>query len=216
MSISLIEHAWIDLSAAPQAPFAITPLSDADAPCWSGVLDLGPGATHTLDAGLRHDLFVLQGEVMAGGQHLATGDFLTRCHGTVVRAGEGGARVLLYRQACNTLCQPLLQPSAGRVWHGGINPHMRIAPLAGGRHHVSLVAWQPQARTRAHAHPSGEEMFVLSGVLRDGERHHPAGTWLRLHPGAEHAPFADEPAVILLRHGHLPDTKDRAGPANQA
>jgi hypothetical protein len=46
-------------------------------------------------------------------------------------------------------------------------------------------------------------MFVLSGELSDADERYPSGTWMRLHPGSAHAPFARVPTVILLRHGHL-------------
>jgi quercetin dioxygenase-like cupin family protein len=85
---------------------------------------------------------------------------------------------------------------------------MHIAPLASGRQHVSLVEFHPGAQTHDHTHPSGEEIFVLSGELRDANERYPAGTWLRLHPGARHAPFAEVPTVILLRHGHLRATPE--------
>ncbi|MGF6771756.1 hypothetical protein P3T18_004243 [Paraburkholderia sp. GAS199] len=208
MQTNLIERAWVDIEAAPRGNSTVTHLTDAAAAQWTGIVELPAGATYRLAAGMRHDVYVLRGKVGAGGYALVADDFLTQCAASVLSAGEAGARVLLYRQASGLAddapCRPRLGTASERTWHVGVNARMRVAALTGGRHHVSLVAWNPDARTRAHTHPHGEEIFVLSGELADADERYPAGTWLRLHPGAAHAPFADVPTTILLRHGHLP------------
>jgi quercetin dioxygenase-like cupin family protein len=203
MQGKLIEHKWIDLAAAPYDAGAVTHLSGAADPQWAGIVDLGVSGTYALAAGWRHDIYVLRGTVDVGGRVLGAEDFLVRCGAGLVSAREEGARLLLYREAADARCEPAVEGAAERVWHDGRNPHMRVVPLASSGHRVSLVAWAPGARTRDHGHANGEELFVLSGELRNGGERYPAGTWLRLRPGARHEPFAEQPAVILLRNGHL-------------
>ncbi|OTP70611.1 hypothetical protein PAMC26577_26515 [Caballeronia sordidicola] len=203
MQTQSIERAWVDLNAGPRGTCEINHLTHAEDAQWLGVVDLGPFATYTVDAGKRHDLYVLQGDAETDDHSLHTHDFLILCNATVVGAGESGARLLVYRQACASVCHPLLRTARDRAWREGVNPRMRVVSLANGVQHVSLVAWEPGARTRDHTHPSGEELFILSGEIRNAEECYPAGTWLRLHPGATHAPYAEVPTVILLRHGHL-------------
>jgi quercetin dioxygenase-like cupin family protein len=198
-----IERGWIDLDAAPRDTSKIIHLTDAAEPRWVGIVDLGPSETYALDAGYRNDLYVLQGHVDVDAHALDADDFLIQCDSTLVHADKGGARLLVYREASESACEPTVRSARERVWRDGINPRMQVAPLAGGGQKVSLVAWRPGARTIDHPHPRGEEIFVLNGELRDGEERYPAGTWLRLHPGVRHAPFAEAPTTILLRHGHL-------------
>lgn len=204
METGLIERARINLDATPHGTFEVTHLTDAGDPRWTGIIDLGPLATYTLGAANRHDIYVLQGDAEANGYSLVTGYFTTLCDSTIVRAGDRGARLFVYREIKNSHCRPLIRTAKTRTWREGVNSLMQVAPLVSGSHHVSIVSWQPGARTRGHTHPSGEEIMVVSGELRDADERYPAGTWLRLHPGAPHAPFAEVPTVILLRHGHLP------------
>jgi quercetin dioxygenase-like cupin family protein len=203
MQTKLIERGWIDLDATRRESCTVTHLTDTAEPRWVGIVDLGPSASYTLEAGKRHDLYVLGGKVSVDGHALDADDFLIRCDTAVVHAGEGRARLLAYREASVARCDPIVRSARQRVWRDGFNPRMRVVPLAGGGQHVSLVAWQPGARTHDHSHPNGEEIFVLSGELRNANERYPAGTWLRLYPGARHAPFAEVSTVILLRHGHL-------------
>jgi quercetin dioxygenase-like cupin family protein len=208
MQGELIEHKWIDLEAAPHDAGAVTHLTNAADPQWTGIVDIGPSGTYALAAGWRHDVYVLRGTVEIGGRVLGADDFLVHCGAAVVSAGEAGARLLVYREATDARCEPLVEGATERIWHDGRNPHMRVVPLANRGHRVSLVAWEPGARTRDHGHANGEELFVRSGELRNGGERYPAGTWLRLHPGARHEPFAAQPAVILLRNGHLRAASD--------
>jgi anti-sigma factor ChrR (cupin superfamily) len=52
-------------------------------------------------------------------------------------------------------------------------------------------------------HPGGEEIYVISGNLRDDSGSYPAGTWLRFPPGSSHCPVAVEDAVLWIKSGHL-------------
>ncbi|WP_246792963.1 cupin domain-containing protein [Burkholderia perseverans] len=214
-----IERGWVDLDAPLRHADGVIDLSAPHDARWTGIVEIAPRHVWPLGTGQRHDLYLLAGDAGLDGEPLATGDFAIRFAPAVVRAGERGARLLVYREptdagdaadhASPRHDMPPTQRAASRVWRPGRHPLLRVATLAGGGHHVSLVAWQPGARTLDHAHAAGEELLVLSGELRDGDARHRAGSWLRLHPGARHAPFAGAPAVILLRHGHLRAT---AGP----
>lgn len=200
---TLIERAWVDPDGAPPAVSAITHLTDAADPQWAGIVGLGPSQTYALDAGWRYDVQILRGDVDADRHPLLTGDFLSLCDPATLRAGPAGARLFVYREAAARRCEPVVHAARQRVWFDGRHPRMRVVPLSDNGHRVSLVAWQPGARTVDHAHPQGEELFVLSGELLGADEPYPAGTWVRLHPGARHRPFAQVPTVILLRHGHL-------------
>lgn len=203
MQNALIERAWVDLDVvSPYAP-RITHLTDAAEPRWTGVIDLGPSDTFSLEDGLRYDFYLLHGSVEIEGHTFSADDFLIQRDSTVMQAGEEGARLLAYREAGDGSHHRLERLAKGRKWRTGINPQMEVATLDGGPHQISLVSWLPGAQTRLHSHPRGEEMFVLSGEISDGENRYPSGTWLRFHPGSTHAPSALVPATILLRHGHL-------------
>jgi hypothetical protein len=203
MQIDLIEHGWTDVFAALRDAGTVTHLSNPDDPLWAGIVDIGASETYRLDAGSRHDLYVLRGNADLDGRALQYDDFAVQCGSGRVSAGPGGARLFVYRQASNAQCEPTVSSAASRAWRAGRNPRMRVAPLSDNGHLVSMVAWQPGAHTRDHAHSNGEEIFVLSGELRNAYERYPAGSWLRLHTGSRHEPFAEVPTVILLRNGHL-------------
>jgi anti-sigma factor ChrR (cupin superfamily) len=78
-------------------------------------------------------------------------------------------------------------------------------PLHGyGSEHVALVRWAPGTVFQPHSHPSGEEIYVLSGVFQDEHGTYPAGSWLRNPPGSVHRPWSEPGCTIWVKTGHLP------------
>lgn len=70
---------------------------------------------------------------------------------------------------------------------------------------VTLVRWAPGAGLSEHVHPGGEEMFVVSGLIRDTQGNYPAGAWLRQPRLSRHQPVAGpEGALTFIKVGHLP------------
>jgi quercetin dioxygenase-like cupin family protein len=203
MKLEMIEIARIDLAENLMPTNRVSSLSTADDPRWAGVVTLAPSHVYVLPALSRHDVYVLRGRVEVGSDVLDEGAFASRCEAGVLRAGSEGARLFVYREPAPVHCEAITQRASEREWHAGQNPGMRIAPLSNSGHRLSLVAWEPGTRTRDHGHRNGEEILVLGGELRSHHHRYPAGTWIRLHPGARHEPFAEIPTVIMLRNGHL-------------
>ena len=69
---------------------------------------------------------------------------------------------------------------------------------------VALEKWPSGARARRRRHVGGEEVFVLSGELKDERGAYPRGTWLRIPHMSEHRPYAERETVIWVKTGHLP------------
>jgi hypothetical protein len=203
MKPEMIEIAKIDLAENLTATSRVLPLSAADDPHWAGVVTLAPSHEYALPARSRHDIYVLRGSVEAGSHLLDEAAFASLCEAGVLRAGSEGVQLFIYREAAPVHCEAITRRASEREWHAGQNPGMRIAPLSSGGHRLTLVAWEPGTHTRDHDHRNGEEILVLSGELRSHHHRYPAGTWIRLHPGARHEPFTEIPTVILLRNGHL-------------
>jgi anti-sigma factor ChrR (cupin superfamily) len=77
-------------------------------------------------------------------------------------------------------------------------------------HHVTtetvrLVRFAPGVRLDSHAHPAGEELFVLEGSFGDEAGHYSKGTWVRSPAGSSHAPYSDEGCLLWIKTGHLPN-----------
>ncbi len=68
---------------------------------------------------------------------------------------------------------------------------------------VVLVRLPAAAPGIPHTHPGGEEIFVVSGRIRDEHGEYGAGSWLRQPPGSAHCPVALEDAVLWVKSGHL-------------
>ena len=64
---------------------------------------------------------------------------------------------------------------------------------------TSIVAYAPNSKFSSHAHPKGEEFFVLSGTFSDEYGDYPAGTYVRNPPGSEHKPFSREGCLIWVK-----------------
>jgi hypothetical protein len=196
----MIEHSAVDLLDASSR---VVQFTDSLDPRWSGVLVLAPGESTEFAAPARNDLFVLNGTLADGAARvLESGDFAIRRGALQLRAGPAGAQVLAYRDTRDVQCSEITVTRDERPWREGRTPGMLIANLSNAGHALSLVMWQPGARTRHHSHPGGEEIFVVRGELCEDTRH-PAGSWMRLHPGSWHAPHVETPTLILVRSGHL-------------
>ena len=196
----MIEHAHVDLNDDSSRLVRFTP---ADDPLWSGVMVLAPGESAALEAGGRHDLFVVDGTVdLEEGRLLERGAFATRRGRPLLRAGPDGAKVFAWRDASSASGDDTTLARSDQPWREGRTPGMLAANLSNEGHALNLVMWQPGALTQRHAHPGGEEIFVLRGELCEDEPR-PVGSWMRLLPGAWHAPHVQTPTLLLVRSGHL-------------
>lgn len=66
-------------------------------------------------------------------------------------------------------------------------------------HTTSFVRFEPGASFAPHAHPLGEEIYVLEGVFSDENGDYPAGTYLRNPPGSMHKPFTKEGCTLCVK-----------------
>ncbi len=191
--------------AAPAAvqppPTACTHLSAAYDARWAGIQTLAAFDELDLPTDARHDFYVLQGSVLERGQRHVAGTFFSRNQLSRLTAEAGGSTLFWYRDTVAPRSGHETWAQHELEWWDGSVHGMRVAPLSKLHHRVSLVQWQPGTRTARHTHPHGEEIFVLSGELRDEHGAYPAGSWIRLHPGSGHAPFAEQHTLILLRNG---------------
>jgi anti-sigma factor ChrR (cupin superfamily) len=91
------------------------------------------------------------------------------------------------------------------AWNPGLVPGLSLMPLhEHGGVSTALLRWAPQTRFSTHAHPGGEEILVLDGVLRDEDGDYAAGTWLRNPRGSRHTPFTGaEGALIYVKTGAI-------------
>ena len=64
---------------------------------------------------------------------------------------------------------------------------------------TSVVRYEPGSSFNSHAHPLGEEIFVLGGVFEDEHGRYPAGTYLRNPPGSRHAPASPKGCDLLVK-----------------
>jgi len=64
---------------------------------------------------------------------------------------------------------------------------------------TSVVKYEPGAEFKRHAHPLGEEIFVLSGDFADENGKYPAGTYIRNPPGSSHEPFSEKGCTLFVK-----------------
>ncbi|PSB39321.1 cupin domain-containing protein [Aphanothece minutissima] len=118
---------------------------------------------------------------------------------------EGGCTILVKLRQMDPADQTRVVIDTGSsTFVPGLVPGLCVLPLhAFGLEHVALVRWEPGTRFPLHAHPGGEEIFVLEGVFEDEQGAYPAGTWLRNPPGSRHVPFSGSGCLIWVKTGHL-------------
>ena len=74
----------------------------------------------------------------------------------------------------------------------------RVGPAESGQV-TSIVRYSPGARFPEHAHPEGEEIFVLEGVFSDQLGHATPGMHVLNPEGHRHAPWSEEGCVIFVK-----------------
>lgn len=68
---------------------------------------------------------------------------------------------------------------------------------------TSLLRFAPGTQAPHHAHPWGEEVFILDGSLEDESGIYPTGTWIRNPAGTAHEPFSKGGCTLLLKTGSV-------------
>jgi len=66
-------------------------------------------------------------------------------------------------------------------------------------HTTSVVRYEAGSKFATHAHPLGEEIYVLDGTFSDEFGDYPVGSYLRNPPNSQHAPFSKDGCVILVK-----------------
>lgn len=199
----MVQRGHVDIGALSSRAPVLLSLSAPQARPWAGVYALAPSEPLVLADRARHDIYVLEGELIEQELTHPAGSFVSRGQAMTLRAGPAGTSLFMYRDELARKSGHETWRPDELVWHAGTVPGMTVSPLAETHHWLALVRWRPGTRTPTHRHPRGEEIFVLDGELRDDEGVYPAGTWLRYAPGTGHAPFAEQETLILLRNGHL-------------
>ncbi len=69
---------------------------------------------------------------------------------------------------------------------------------ASGRPPTFMLRFEPGASYPNHAHPAGEEVYVLEGTVRFGSVELVAGDYLYTPPGATHAVHSREGCTMLF------------------
>jgi hypothetical protein len=170
---------------------------------WAGVVRLAPNDTIAVDTDTRNDFYLIAGELKERGKSYVRGTFLRRGRGASMQASERGALIFVYRDTeIDGAMESTILPQQ-LAWFAGGGEGMRVAVIASTPERLMLVSWVGGTTIRRHSHVRGEEIFVLEGELRDERGRYPQGTWVRLHPGAMHAPYAETPTLTLVRSGHL-------------
>ncbi len=71
------------------------------------------------------------------------------------------------------------------------------------RDRMWLERWRAGARQPAHAHPEGEELFVLEGEMADEHGRYGAGSWVRNPAGSRHEPWSSAGCLLYVKTGGL-------------
>jgi anti-sigma factor ChrR (cupin superfamily) len=98
-------------------------------------------------------------------------------------------RAVVQSDACDWIASP-----APGVWR---KPLDRAGGESGRA--TSIVRYDPGAGFPSHAHPDGEEIFVLEGVFGDEQGEYPAGTFLLNPPGSRHAPHSERGCLLFVK-----------------
>lgn len=204
--ISTAQQDWV---ASPMAGVWRKPLAreDAERGHATSIVRYDPGARFSAhDHPRGEEILVLEGVFSDD-----TGDYPA---GTYFRNPEGFRHAPFSKEGCVLLvklhqfmaddtehvvidtCNATFQPGSG---------NLQVLPLhQHNSEQVALVRWPAGEHFQAHTHFGGEEIYVISGELKDEYGSYPAGTWIRSPHLSQHNPFVEEDTLIWVKVGHLP------------
>ncbi|MDC0598428.1 cupin domain-containing protein [Gammaproteobacteria bacterium] len=91
-------------------------------------------------------------------------------------------------------------------WLAEGNGGIKVLPLhQHNSEQVLLVDWSANEDYARHKHNKGEEVYIISGELKDEFGSYPAGSWIRLPHDSEHSPYVEEDTLFWVKVGHLPE-----------
>ncbi len=198
---------WVDANAKG-VQRRLMERGEGDLPLSTYLVRYAPGSRYPHhDHDLDEELLVLEGELADEAGHYGAGTYILNPRGSAHAPYSKGGCTLLVK--LNRL--PAAEGERRVVdtrnggWQGppeGVRRLSLFGAKDGANAYVSRFT--PGARVPHHAHPGGEELFVLEGEIRDEFGTYPAGTWIRQPHGSEHAPFSETGALVLVRRGYLP------------
>lgn len=208
----VIDATRVDWQPSPRAGVWRKPLAreDAERGHATSIVRYDPGSRfHAHDHPQGEEILVLEGTFSD-----ETGDYPA---GTYFRNPEGFRHAPFSEEGCVILVklhqfrrgddEHVVIDTASASWRPGIGG-LQVLPLHEFEgESTALVRWPAGEKFQPHSHFGGEEIFVISGELRDEHGIYPAGSWLRSPHLSEHCPWSEEETVIWVKVGHLhPET----------
>ncbi len=134
--------------------------------------------------------------------------------GTYLLNPEGFRHAPFSREGCVLFVKLRQYPGRARVhvaaltqslpWQAGDRAGVEFRPLysqAGFADSMRLERSAPDARLGQRGYPGGAELFVLRGAFEDEHGRFAERAWLRLPPGAVHAPATGDGCELYIKEG---------------
>jgi anti-sigma factor ChrR (cupin superfamily) len=154
------------------------------------------------------EILVLEGEFTDEHGRYPKGSYLRNPIGTSHRpsVGPAGATIFvkLHQFDASDCRQAVIDTNSGD-WQATRADGVLQLPLhEHGCEQVALIRFEPNTTYPSHVHEGGEEIFVLSGEIRDEAGDYPQGSWMRSPDGSEHEVSSGaDGAVLYVKSGHL-------------
>ncbi|MDO6459527.1 cupin domain-containing protein [Granulosicoccaceae sp. 1_MG-2023] len=173
------------------------------------ILDCLPGTV--MDSGdiqLETEFLVLHGEVTDDSGTYPAGTYVRNPVGTRHANSETGCRLFVKLSQIHEEDQGhrIIDTCNNSNWLPGPSEHTRVFPLhVWDTESVILLRWDEDDSIKPALDPQGEEIFVVSGELRDSEGSYPQHSWIRNPAEAWQQWSASGGTVIYYKTGHFPD-----------
>ncbi|NIR32009.1 MAG: anti-sigma factor [Gammaproteobacteria bacterium] len=99
------------------------------------------------------------------------------------------------------------------AWESGPLPGIQVKTLhRDAQTATRLERWRAGTALGSRSYEGGAELLVLDGALHDESSTCDAGSWLRLPPGAHHAPKAPDGCILYVKTGGVVALRSDGGP----
>lgn len=202
------DHAWVSSPVAGVTRMMLDRVGGEVARATSLVRYAPNSAFPEHEHGGGEEIFVLRGAFADDHGRYPAGTYLRNPVGTrhAPKVGPDGAEIFVKLHQFDPEDRRHFSLDTTRpAWLPGRIPGLEVMPLHRFKaERVRLERWPPGLRRASRIVQRGAELLVLDGSISVGERHCPAGSWLRLPPGAViEADAGPEGARLYLKTGHL-------------
>ncbi len=157
---------------------------------------------------IEQEFFVLEGEIADNHGNYGIHTYVRNPNGCNRAHSELGCTLFVKLRQIHEQDQGqrIINTQVESSWLPGPESGISIFPLhVWDAESVLLMRWTVARKMKPAIDPQGEEILVISGMLKDKHRQYPTGSWIRNPLTTWQSWYGEAGTLIYYKNGHFPD-----------